>query len=99
MRRWRSSGRSSASTSRSRSSTSPYRELTPAIVEYLDDLDDRWNDDIITVIIPEFVAGRLLSPTQLLHNQSAGALKVALLFRENTIVTSVPYHVGSEPVS
>jgi hypothetical protein len=77
----------------------PYRELTAAIVEYLDDLDDRWNDDVITVIIPEFVAGRLLSPTQLLHNQSAGALKVALLFRENTIVTSVPYHVGSEPVT
>ncbi|HVF31885.1 MAG TPA: APC family permease [Acidimicrobiales bacterium] len=75
---------------------SPYRELTHAIEEYLDDLDERWNDDIITVIIPEFVAGRLFSPTQLLHNQSAGALKVALLFRENTIVTSVPYHVGSE---
>ena len=76
----------------------PYRELTPAIAGYLDELDDRWNDDIITVIIPEFVAGRLFSPTQLLHNQSAGALKVALLFRENTIVTSVPYHVGSEPL-
>ena len=77
----------------------PYRELTPSIVAYLDELDDRWHDDIITVIIPEFVAGRLLSPTQLLHNQSAGALKVALLFRENTIVTSVPYHVGSEPAA
>ena len=75
----------------------PYRELTPSIVSYLDELDERWHDDVITVIIPEFVAGRLLSPTQLLHNQSAGALKVALLFRENTIVTSVPYHVGSEP--
>jgi amino acid transporter len=74
---------------------SPYRELPPAVEAYLDDLDERWNDDIITVIIPEFVTGKLLSPTQLLHNQSAGALKVALLFRENTIVTSVPYHVGS----
>jgi amino acid transporter len=78
---------------------SPYRELTPAIEAYLDELDDRWHDDMITVIIPEFVAGRLFSPTQLLHNQSAGALKVALLFRENTIVTSVPYHVRSDAAS
>jgi amino acid transporter len=72
---------------------SPYRELTPAIESYLEELDDRWADDTITVVIPEFVAGRLLSPTQLLHNQSAGALKLALLYRKNTIVTSVPYHV------
>jgi amino acid transporter len=72
---------------------SPYRELTGAVERYLDDLDERWNDDTITVIIPEFVTGRLFSPTQLLHNQSAGALKLALLFRKDTVVTSVPYHV------
>ena len=72
---------------------SPYRELTGAVERYLDDLDERWNDDTITVIIPEFVTGRLFSPTQLLHNQSAGALKLALLFRKGTVVTSVPYHV------
>jgi hypothetical protein len=76
--------------------SSPYRELPPAVEQFLDELDERWHDDTITVIIPEFVTGRLFSPTQLLHNQSAGALKVALLFRERTIVTSVPYHVGSE---
>jgi hypothetical protein len=73
--------------------SSPYRELTPAVEKYLEELDDRWEDDTITVVIPEFVAGRLLSPTQLLHNQSAGALKLALLYRRNTVVTSVPYHV------
>jgi hypothetical protein len=72
---------------------SPYRELTPAVERYLDELDSRWDDDTITVIIPEFVARRLLSPTQLLHNQSAGALKLALLYRKDTVVTSVPYHV------
>jgi hypothetical protein len=75
--------------------SSPYRELPPAVEGYLDELDERWSDDTITVIIPEFVAGKF-SPTQLLHNQSALALKVALLFRENTVVTSVPYHVGSD---
>ncbi len=73
--------------------SSPYRELTPAVEKYLEELDARWDDDTITVVIPEFVAGRLLSPTQLLHNQSAGALKLALLYRRDTVVISVPYHV------
>ena len=76
---------------------SPYRELTPAVERYLDELDARWHDDTVTVVIPEFVAGRLFSPTQLLHNQSAAALKLALLFRRNTVVTSVPWHVDVEP--
>ncbi|MDQ3641469.1 MAG: APC family permease [Actinomycetota bacterium] len=73
---------------------SPYRELTPAIEKYLDELDDRWSDDTITIIIPEFITGRVMSPTQLLHNQSAASLKLALLFRKDTIVTSVPYHIN-----
>jgi amino acid transporter len=72
---------------------SPYRELTGVVERYLDELDDRWSNDTITVVIPEFVSGRLLSPTQLLHNQTAGALKLALLFRRDTVVISVPYHV------
>ncbi|HUQ38832.1 MAG TPA: APC family permease [Acidimicrobiales bacterium] len=76
---------------------SKYRDLTGAVEKFLDDVDARWDDDVITVIIPEFVAGRLLSPTQLLHNQSAGALKLALLYRKNTIVISVPYHVDPKP--
>jgi amino acid transporter len=75
---------------------SPYRELTPAVERFLDELDDRWHDDTVTIIIPEFVARRLFSPTQLLHNQSAAALKLALLFRKNTVVTSVPYHLDDE---
>ena len=74
---------------------SPYRELPPSVERFLDDLDDRWRSDTTTVVIPEFVAGGLFSPTQLLHNQSATALKIALLFRANTVVTSVPYHVGT----
>ena len=30
---------------------------------------------------------------QLLHNQSALVLKARLLFRRNTVVVSVPYHI------
>jgi hypothetical protein len=72
---------------------SPYRELVDVVMQYLDQLDERWADETITVVIPEFVVGGLFSPAQLLHNQSAAALKLALLFRKDTVVTSVPYHV------
>lgn len=73
---------------------SPYRELTGPIIEYLDELDRRWASDVVTVIIPELVVRRWWQ--QLLHNQSALWLKGRLLFREGTVVTSVPAHVLDE---
>jgi amino acid transporter len=66
---------------------SPYRELTGPVLHYLDELDADTVDDVITVIIPEFVTQW---KTQWLHNQSAFALKARLLYRPNTVVTSVP---------
>ena len=72
---------------------SPYRELPPAVEEFLDEIDDRYRGSTVTVVIPEFVAGGLFSPTQLLHNQSAAAIKLRLLGRPKTVVTSVPYQV------
>jgi amino acid transporter len=69
---------------------SPYRELTAPVLNYLDELDAENPDDIITVIIPEFVTAW---STQFLHNQSALALKARLLYRPNTVVTSVPVQV------
>jgi len=66
---------------------SPYRELTRPILDYLDELDAENPDDMITVVIPEFVTSW---STQFLHNQSAFALKARLLYRPNTVVTSVP---------
>jgi amino acid transporter len=70
---------------------SPYRELTTPVMEYLEELDARWHNDTITVVVPEFVVGKWYE--HLLHNQSALLLKGRLLFREGTVVTSVPYHV------
>jgi amino acid transporter len=67
---------------------SPYRALTRPVLAFLDELDADNPDDVITVLIPEFVVTKWY--TQLLHNQSALALKARLLFRRNTIVTSVP---------
>jgi amino acid transporter len=70
---------------------SPYRELSKPILRYIDELDARWDNDIITVVIPEFVLPGVFS--QFLHNQSALFLKGRLLFRPGTVVTSVPYHL------
>lgn len=75
---------------------SPYRELPPAVGRFLDDHDDRWPNETTTVIIPQYLPGSPYAPTQLLHNQSALALKLALLYRPGTVVTSVPYQIGAE---
>jgi len=71
---------------------SPYRELTTPILRFVDELDARFENSIITVVLPEFVLGSWWS--QLLHNQSALLLKGRLLFRKGTVVTSVPYHLN-----
>lgn len=69
---------------------SPYRELTGPIMQFLDELDDKHDDDIITVVIPEFVTAWR---TQWLHNGSAFALKAKLLHRPHTAVVSIPVHM------
>ncbi|HEV8207111.1 MAG TPA: APC family permease [Acidimicrobiia bacterium] len=73
---------------------SPYREINEPVLEYLDQLDQRSSSDVITVIIPELVVHHWWQ--QLLHNQTALWLKVRLLFREGTVVTSVPSQVFDE---
>ena len=70
---------------------SPYRDLTGSVVEFIDELDRAHENDIVTVILPEFVLTKWWE--QLLHNQSALLLKARLLFRRNTVVVSVPYHI------
>ncbi len=75
---------------------SPYRELSQPVLKYLDELDAAYENDIITVVVPEFVLGRWWQ--QFLHNQSALVLKGRLLFRRNTVVTSVPFHLEGSRV-
>ena len=67
--------------------TDDFRNLTDSILTRINQLDDEFSDDIITVVIPEFVTALR---SQWLHNQSALAIKARLLYRPNTVVTSVP---------
>ena len=67
--------------------TDDFRNLTDSILTRINQLDDEFSDDIITVVIPEFVTALR---SQWLHNQSALSIKARLLYRPNTVVTSVP---------
>jgi amino acid transporter len=71
---------------------SPFRDITEPVLELLDELDDQRPDDVVTVVLPEFVVEHWWD--QALHNQSALVLKAALRQRPNTVIASVPVQVG-----
>jgi hypothetical protein len=70
---------------------SPYRALTRPLIRYIDSVEREHKDDLLTVVVPEFVPAKWWQ--HLLHNQSSLMLKGALLFKEGVIVTNVPYHL------
>jgi hypothetical protein len=71
--------------------SSPYRSLLEPLLEYLEQIDVTTPDDYLTVVLPEFVPARWWH--HLFHNQRALLIKGALLFKPNTVVTSVPFHL------
>jgi hypothetical protein len=70
---------------------SPFRSLMEPLLEYIEALSVE-PDTYVTVVLPEFVPAKWWH--HLFHNQSALLIKGALLFKPNTIVTSVPYHLA-----
>jgi hypothetical protein len=70
---------------------SPYRSLVRPLLNYIEEVDSRWDNDIVTVVLPEFVAAKWWH--HLLHNQTSLLIKGALLFRKNKAVVSVPYRL------
>ena len=73
--------------------SSPYREITRPILQYVRDIRRQSPRDVVMVYIPEYVVGHWWE--QLLHNQSALRLKGRLLFTPGVMVTSVPYQLVS----
>ena len=71
---------------------SPYRSLVRPLLRHIDRIERARDDDMITVVLPEFVPAKWWH--HILHNQSSLLLKGALLFRKGIIVTSVPYHLS-----
>ena len=70
---------------------SPYRSLMEPLLEYIDVIQQEAPDSYVTVVLPEFVPARWWQ--HIFHNQSALLIKAALLFKERTVVTSVPFHL------
>jgi len=74
---------------------SPYRSLVGPFLSYLDELQKQAPKSTLTVVLPEYLPRHWWE--QILHNQTALRIKAALLFRPGTVVTSVPYHLESNP--
>ncbi len=70
---------------------SPASSLTAATLTFVDEVGARWENDTITVLVPELFVEHWYQ--HLLHNQSALWLKGRLLFRKQTVVTSLPYRI------
>ena len=74
---------------------SPYRSVIGPLVDFIDSHIQE-EGHYVTVVIPEFVPAKWWH--NLLHNQTAWALRVALLYRRNwqgrfRILTSVPFYL------
>jgi hypothetical protein len=70
---------------------SPYRSVIAPLVEYIEQVERETKDEVVTVIIPEFVTPKWY--TKFLHNQTAILLYAALRAKKGIVVTSVRYHL------
>jgi hypothetical protein len=69
--------------------TSPYRSLLGPLLDYVDQIQSRGAEQMVTIVLPEFLPRRWWQ--HVLHNQTALLIKGALLFRKNIVVADVPY--------
>ena len=70
---------------------SPYRAIVRPLLQYIDQLERSEQPDWLTVVLPEVVPARWWHA--FLHNQTVYAIKTALLFRRNVVVTTVRHHL------
>jgi hypothetical protein len=70
---------------------SPYRSVISPILEYIEEVERETMDEVVTVIIPEFVTTKWYH--QFLHNQTSILLYAALRPKKGIIVTTVRYHL------
>jgi amino acid transporter len=69
--------------------TSPYRSFLRPLLDYIDHIQARGDDQMVTIVLPEFLPRRWWQ--HILHNQTALLVKGALLFHKNLVVADVPY--------
>ncbi|RME06547.1 MAG: amino acid permease [Anaerolineae bacterium] len=71
-----------------------FRDVLEPVIEYIEKVkEEEFPDEMLTVVLPEFIAPSLA--TQLLHNQSANILRLRLRGYPNIIVVDIPFHIYS----
>ena len=68
---------------------SPYRQLVRPLIRYLEDTAGRFKDDILVVLLPEYVVRHWWE--KYLYNENARRIREALLGRKNILIADVPY--------
>jgi amino acid transporter len=74
---------------------SPYRLFAEPLLHYIDEiLAQRQSNEVITIIVPQFVAGSPL--VSALHMNTANLLRKELLNTPGIVITDVPYQVSEK---
>jgi amino acid transporter len=69
-----------------------YRDILTPLVDYIVAINDNeFPDQLLTVVIPEFIPIRYVAGV--LHNQTANILRRRLRAQQDVIVIDVPYHI------
>jgi len=71
--------------------SSPYRSILRPLLRFIDEVENFRDDDVVTVLLPEFVPARWWQ--RLLHNQNGLLLRGYLALRPKVVVTSVRRHL------
>jgi hypothetical protein len=73
---------------------SPYRLLLEPLLDYVQCISaQRQRNETLTIVVPQFIPRRPWH--NVLHAQTAGFLRLALLFKPGIVITSVPYQLGT----
>jgi hypothetical protein len=75
---------------------SPYRSLVEPLLQYVDEVERERDDDVVTLVLPEFVTDKWW--TKLLHGHSGLVLKWALLFKKGVVVTNIRYYLDDRGI-
>lgn len=71
---------------------SSYRRFMEPLLDYIDEIyAKRQPNEVITIIVPQFVSHKRW--TNVLHTNTAAALRQELMFYQNIVVTNVPHLV------
>lgn len=72
-----------------------FRDILTPLVDYIEQVNNvEYRDQLVTVVIPEFVAQTAWET--LLHNQTANRLKRILEGHKDIVMIDVPYHIMSD---